>query len=87
MKMSACRRKRGGNRRALQRAATAGCLTPVEEPSPDAEVPCEGKPWHETRAPVRGLWRRSGAHALARACGARNGPAERAADRGGARHL
>ena len=29
---------------ALQRAETAGCLPPVEEPSPDAEVPCEGKP-------------------------------------------
>jgi len=70
----------------LQRAASAWCLPPVEATSPDAAAPCEGKPWHETRAPVRGSWRRSGAHVLALVCGARDGPAAQAEDRGGARH-
>jgi hypothetical protein len=50
MKMCACRRKGGGNRRALQRAEPAWCLTPVEAPSPDAAAPCRGgtgtRRWH-----------------------------------------
>ena len=69
----------------LQRVETAWCLPPVEATSPDAAAPCEGKPGHETRVPGRGSGRRSGAYA-GPGVPHTPGPAERAADRGGARH-
>jgi len=39
------------------------------ETSSDTEAPCEGRHWHETRAPVRGSWRRRGAHATTQPSG------------------
>src|SRR5687767_5444807 len=59
----------------------------MEETSHDADAPVSGTHVYETPAPARGAWQRRGAHARALACGARDGSAERAVDRWGARHL
>src|SRR5262249_38378649 len=62
-------------------------LTPMEETSHDAAASVSGKHVYETPAPARDAWRRRGAHTLALACGACDGPAAWAVDRGGACHL